>query len=412
MNANLKFYGPDRLKNMEEGRFNQIVELMNVAQGETRADTIEVLLRAKQEREKKERPKSPLCKEAAAETIQMAARRKSRTSHSSTSSGNTTSAPSTPVVEAEKSPPELKPWELFDAPDVPEPAPVVKSGPHKLRVAAFNSHKLRVNKVGLDSQWLNLIKVFGSMFDVILVSEVPSEEKKKPTQTAAYAFKRLLDAYSPDAPFNALVSAPSGPGNPETHHIFVKSYLEVVEFDTAFEANQTKLDHAPFSVHIYDERFKNEDNRNWVITSVHFPPKTRARERDAQLNAFLQEYSTSSDLRLGQPMTYKGARDAKKSFTNHIIAGDFNVYPDRDLYKLTSRGFDAPLLGEHISTSAGLQSYDNFIVSIDTSKRFTINREVMELEMPKKAGQDGVSDHNPIAATFTEVALVKKMSSK
>jgi endonuclease/exonuclease/phosphatase family metal-dependent hydrolase len=410
VDANLKHYGVERLKKMEDEKFNKIVELMRAAPGEDRAETVDQLLAVKNERAK-ERSKSPLSNEVAAVTIQAMARRKSRGSRSSSSSHETTSAPGTPAgptpKEAEKQP-EIMPWDLFDAPETPMPTPLAKTGPHELRIVAFNSLKLRINKVALDSQWLNLIKTFACTFDVILISEVPAEENKKPTQTRAFAFKRLLDAYSPDAPFAALISDPCGPGNPETHHIFVKSYLDVVEFGTNFEARKTKLDHAPFSVHVVDERFEHSDNQNWVITSVHFPPKTRSRDRDVQLNAFLEEYNLSANFRLNTPLSAKGARDAKRSLVNHVVAGDFNVYPDRDEYKLASRGFDAPLFGEHIATSAGSESYDNFLVSVDTSKRFTINRQVLELEMVKKPGQDGVSDHHPVAASFKETKLVKK----
>jgi endonuclease/exonuclease/phosphatase family metal-dependent hydrolase len=410
VDANLKHYGVERLKKMDGEKFNKIVELMKVAPGEDRAETVDQLLAAKKERAK-ERPKSPLAKEAAAQAIQAMARRKSRESRSSSSSHETTSAPGTPAgptpKEAEKQP-EIVPWELFDAPETPLPPPPAKKTAHELKVAAFNAYKLRVGKAGLDSQWINLIKTLAATCDVIMISEAPAEERKKPEEMRAFKFKRILDSYSPDAPFDLLMSTPSGPGNLESHHVYVKSHLQVVEFMDHPDAGKTTLDHAPFSVHVYDDRFENEDNRNWIFTSIHLPPKTRARERDAQLNAFLHEYSASSDFRMKQPMSYKGARDAKMSPVNHVIAGDFNVYPDRDVYKLASRGFDAPLLGEHVSTSAGGEAYDNFLVSVDAAKRFTINRQVLELEMMKKAGQDGVSDHNPIIASFKEAKLVKK----
>ena len=418
VNANLKYFGHDRLRNMEKVRFNQIVKLMNVVPGEDREATVEQLLAAKKEREGKERSKSPLGRDAAAEAIQTAARQKARTSRSSSSPGATpvTTPVTTPTLKPVATPakrlPQLKPWELFDAPDtpgVPMPVTLKKTGPHQLKVAAFNSYKLRVGKAGLDSQWVNLIKTFAVTCDIIMISEAPAEEHKNSKDRRGFTFQNLLNAYSPEAPFSTfLISTPSGPGNLESHHVYVKSHLEVLDFKDQPVAGKTTLDHAPFSLHVYDERFENEDNRNWIFTSVHFPPKTRARERDVQLHAFLHEYNTSSEFRLNQPMTAKGARDAKTCLVNHVVAGDFNVYPDRDIYKLASRGFDAPLLGEHVSTSAGCQAYDNFLVSTDTAKRFTINRQVLELEMMKKHGQDGISDHNPIIASFTESRLVKK----
>jgi len=47
---------------------------------------------------------------------------------------------------------------------------------HELRIASFNSLKLRTGKAGLEEQWLLLIATLAT-FDIVLVQEVPSEPK-------------------------------------------------------------------------------------------------------------------------------------------------------------------------------------------------------------------------------------------
>ena len=291
---------------------------------------------------------------------------------------------------------------------------------HKMRVVAFNSLKLRLYAEELMEQWGMLMQTF-SQFDVILVSEVPAEPNVKHLdQTRAFGMKHLLDMYSHDAAgrgedeaiedlWQMAISKPSGPGNLEIHTAFVKRPVELLRFSTNFEAMGVTLDHAPLCCVVKDGRFESADDQTWALSSVHFPPKARHRQRDAQLKAFLGAYSTSSDFRGKTPFNPKGAKDARVACVHHVIAGDFNCYPAEDEFQLKKHGFAPPLLGESISTSAGSQAYDNFLVCEDTEKSFALNRTVLELEThhDPSSGTKGLSDHSPILLSIQEVKKTK-----
>ena len=292
---------------------------------------------------------------------------------------------------------------------------------HKLRVVAFNSLKLRLNAAALKDDWPLLMKTF-SQFDVILVSEVPAEPSVKQLEnTRAYGMKKCLDMYSHEIGgkgedeaiedrWQMAISEPSGPGNLEVHTAFVKRPVELVRFCTNLDAGGLALDHAPLCCVVKDDRFESTDSQTWAFSSVHFPPKARHRQRDEQLKAFLGAYSTSSDFRGKTPFNPKGAKDARVACVHHVIAGDFNCYPAEDEFQLKKHGFAPPLLGESISTSAGSQAYDNFLVCEDTEKSFALNRTVLELEThhDPSSGTKGLSDHSPILLSIQEMPTVKK----
>ena len=302
----------------------------------------------------------------------------------------------------------------------PEVVRTVFKKHHKIRVAAFNSLKLRLQMVGLEEQWMSLMRSFAS-FDVILVSEVPSEPSiKKLQDKRAYGMKRVLDTFSHqvagkadsdhiDDLWQLVLSEPSGPGNPEIHAVFVKKPITVLpkKTTTNFNAGGVPLDHAPFCVVVHDDRFERTDDRTWAFTSVHFPPKSRSSDRDAQLRAFFRSYADSAEFRANTPFTEKGAKDAIQAVVNHVIAGDFNTYPAD--FALEKDGFSPPLIGESISTSAGGQSYDNFVLSDHTTRKFALSSHVLELASYHSPSKDekGVSDHSPILLSIREQPRAK-----
>jgi hypothetical protein len=108
-------------------------------------------------------------------------------------------------------------------------------------------------------------------------------------------------------------------------------------------------------------------------------------------------------VRLHRPFTAQGARDARTNQAIHLVAGDFNCYPDFETI-----GFSSPLLGSKISTSSGDNAYDNFLLNRDSTSRLSWCAEVLELSNIKKKGEDGLSDHHPILLKIIEQTTTRK----
>jgi endonuclease/exonuclease/phosphatase family metal-dependent hydrolase len=278
---------------------------------------------------------------------------------------------------------------------------------HELRICSFNSLKLRTGKMGLEDQWLWLLATLATE-DVVLIQEVPAQQTLRDGEkTRAEVFKELLEHHSGDT-WTMVRSEPCGPGNLEVHEALVRHPIEVISYCTNRTACGVPLDHAPLTLKLKDARFKHEGDRTWVLTSVHFPPKSRARDRDVQINAFMKAYEREAAFRLDTPLTEKGAKDARKPTAHHLVCGDFNCHPGSG-FELASRGFAPPLLGEHVSTSAGGEAYDNFIVSTFGANKFSFDADVLELAVPAVPckGQDGISDHSPIVLKIRDVTSTK-----
>jgi len=410
--TNLRYVGEKRLLSMEDAELMALARFIRIEsdtelQSIQKADLIRQILQKKQERASLGHPKSPLCPTSAAVIIQERVRVAKR---------DTPVLVPSPSAECEIAD---RNDALDDTKSITNLQAVIKKR-HKLRVVAFNSLKLRLSVLALREQWSVLMKSFAN-FDVILVSEVPSEPHAKAVEeTRAYGMKHLLNMYSHELNgredgeevediWQIALSKPSGPGNPEVHAVFAKRPVDILRFTTNFNASGTALDHAPACVVVFDDRFEDPNHKTWAFSSVHFPPKARMRERDAQLKAFLSAYSTNAEFRCDAPFTAKGAKDAKLKCVHHVVAGDFNCYPDEETFELQKHGFAAPLLGEHISTSAGENAYDNFLVCSSTEKSFALNRTVLELEMHQKPvdGTAGVSDHSPILLSIQEMPATK-----
>lgn len=297
---------------------------------------------------------------------------------------------------------------------------------HGIRICSFNALKLRTERAGLADQWLALSAVFAS-FDVILMQEVPAPTGKRDSEfeQRVTAFADLLQKHTDKSrSWSMLESRPSSSfdatgkqtGNWEVHTCFVKSPVEFVDqkWTTMENINNVKMDYAPFSVLLKDPRFLDPGEGLFLVTSVHFPPTQRSEARDTQLKAILKGYPTNSTARLNTPFTSKGAADARRAKPMHIICGDFNVFPDDAVYELTKNGWAPPLLGEEISTSSGRRSYDNFIIDVESQRRFQFCAEVLQLAMPQRSvkGEIGLSDHNPIVLVVRDAQNTKHRASK
>ena len=316
---------------------------------------------------------------------------------------------------------------------------VVKS--HALRFCSFNAMKLKLSHpckaadesdddehtVGykgsdkgeaLTRKWMMLAAVMSS-YDVIVMQEIPG--KQKSCDTRMNRFHDMLSLASDESwTWQALHSRPSGKDGKtegtgaEVHVAFFKSPIELRGFGTLMKAGAMALDYAPLQLHLYDPRFEQEADREFVLTSVHLPPKGRKQARDSQLGALLRNYAAAdtSEYRLNLP--FAPNKETKRSPT-HVIAGDFNVFPGSvdddgtEDYGMTAAGFVAKI-PQNAATSAGGQHYDNFLVNKASDERLVIGGGILRLKPEATAnsrqGEPGLSDHWPITLTVQEYAKV------
>lgn len=201
----------------------------------------------------------------------------------------------------------------------------------RISFVAFNSLKLRLDDRDLHSGFEELVKRFAEA-DVILVSEVSAGSQR--------SFQRINKLRSMleecGDKWTSAVSAPSGPGNPEVHVVLVKAPIQILRSVTTSCANDVSLDYAPISVVIQDDRMGAFGK--FVVTSVHFPPASRAKQRDSQISSFLQCYKSESAVRCDTPFTVQGARDARIGFPTHVIGGDFNCWIGDKKYETSTKG--------------------------------------------------------------------------
>ena len=302
--------------------------------------------------------------------------------------------PSPPRRPATPAPPEFAPS------DAEEEGPVASrtrasiwKPRYSLKICAFNALKLRLDRDGLEDDWRELIADFAQDMDVIVLSEV---------RASTALFKRravgLLDRLNlvGESVWSLVTSESSGPGIPELHVILCKSPIRVVRSQTLQAIGSIKMDHAPFSALLGDSR---PGGGRVVVTSVHMPPETRARERDVQIVRLLEMYGKTgeSTVRLETPFTTRGAKDAKTPFVAHVLAGDWNAYLGNPRYEASKWGFEV-LFGENTKTTAGRRAFDNFLLSEDTRDNYTISAKVLELAVHQNSRKSviGLSDHSPI----------------
>jgi len=253
---------------------------------------------------------------------------------------------------AELEPPAPPPEEREVAP-TDEPLVVAK---HQLRICSFNALKLRLsnptgkahgdddddeNSVGykgsaegeqLTRKWLMLAAVMSS-YDVVVMQEIPGRAELCDARMRVF-HDMLHLATEPDRQWTAVHSLVSGKNGKtqgsgaEVHVAFVKSPVTIVGVDTLLKVGATQLDYAPLQLRLHDPRFADPADRDYVLSSVHLPPRDRADARDDQLSALLRHYSApdTSEYRMQQP--FRPNRETKRA-PMHIIAGDFNAFPGK-----------------------------------------------------------------------------------
>lgn len=283
---------------------------------------------------------------------------------------------SEPADEATQTPQTTSPTSVAD--------PGIFKVKHKLEFIVFNALKLRVFRDDLKDQFQKLVERF-ALADVIVMSEVSNLERAK-------EFLSYLNRFGE---WQLRTSTPSKPSN-EVHAFFVKASIRLIRQVTTMAVGTRDFSHAPFTLLLQDKNLGR-----FVVSSVHFPPQSKAAERDLQIRAFVKAYTEESALRCDTPITEKGAKDAKAALPVHMIAGDFNCWPGAPEYGLEERGF-TPLLGKHVSTTSGKQAFDNALVTENAKHKFAIASSVLELANPQNShrGEIGLSDHSPVSFRF------------
>ena len=273
---------------------------------------------------------------------------------------------------------------------------------YQLRVVAFNSLKLRVEREGLGCDWAAMGKLM-STYDIIVMSEVPADLKR--------AEKMLARLNAWDSHFMMLASEASGASGAsgaenEVHVMYVRAGLHVIGRHTHHRMDGVAMDYAPFSLLLADPTL--EKGPLVCVTSLHMPPaspESRRRERDAQIHRLLKSYAGEVRVNLGVSFTDKGAADAKCGACVHVLAGDFNAALGTSEYGARDHGFDV-LFGYGTKTTSGQRSFDNFALSLNTRNHFEISASVLQLARPQNSRKSeiGLSDHHPIALTLESAA--------
>ena len=284
----------------------------------------------------------------------------------------------------------------------PDPSPTISppvgsrvfKDKHTVTVIAFNALKLRLDQEELQDHFEQLAARFAEA-DIVMISEVSCGSQK--TAGRASAFKSMLSSNGSE--WSMAVSEPSGPGNLETHVVLVKAPISVIRYVTTSAADGVALDHAPLSVLVEDTRLGNFGSM--VLTSVHFPPESRAKHRDSQIASFLRCYRTESTMRCETPFTLSGAKDARAKLPVHIVGGDFNAWIGDKKYSAVTSEYET-VFGAHVATTSGNKAFDNFLLSSHARDYFTVSCKVLELETSQNSHKcrKGLSDHSPILLTL------------
>jgi endonuclease/exonuclease/phosphatase family metal-dependent hydrolase len=282
---------------------------------------------------------------------------------------------------------------------------------HELNVVCFNALKLRLDREELQEHWDAAVLEF-SGYDLLLLSEVRASDKLF-RDRAQFLLKMLNDQVEdPNGPqWNMHVSDPSGPGAPEVHLALARAPLKVLAVSTLSTIDGLSMDHAPMVVSLEDARFVGE-LRRFNFVSVHMPPKStkeRRGQRDAQIEKLLKWYSSQSELRHNAPFTNQAARETRKKapYVAHVVGGDWNA-DAKELRELGAETHGWEVLLGSVRTSSGGKSYDNWLINRDAKDHLTTGVHVLDLQQYANfsRGQQGISDHAPIALRLTEVPRV------
>ena len=289
------------------------------------------------------------------------------------------------------------------APVTPAPSRPVLAPARKIRILTFNALKLRVDAPALAQEWTELAAVFNA-HDVVVLQEVSAR--------LALFQPRFLDGLLAklrrlDATWRYVRSEPSGgsprDGSLEVHVVLYKPPVELksgVAPTTLATVAGVAMAHAPLvaTLHAHGLEFN--------VVSVHLPPASTARrpERDRQLRALLKHYPLEAALRNQRIFRRDGRR-----FVLHLLAGDFNASPGelrRLAEEVAPRTWTRALLGDKGAATAVKRGYDNFLAHFDDAFYASWTPSVEVLRLARHAnfarGEDGVSDHSPVALTLTQ----------
>lgn len=253
-----------------------------------------------------------------------------------------------------------------------------------LKICAFNTLKLRLEKECLSEQWRRLIRAFADM-DVLVFSEVHAGVEWKSRRLMP--FLDLINEISTEKWLLATSEESGG----EIHTVFTKGSCKVIRKCTH---TGLSLTYSPFTVLI---DVNDKDAPLVAVTSVHMPPESKRSLRDDEIIKFLKHYDFSTTHRLDTPLTTKGAHDSQHRPVVHVLAGDWNVWIGKPKYSPFLSNYEV-LLGENITTTSGRRSFDNFLISRNTRSNFMISSSVLEFAVPQNSRMRtiGLSDHSPI----------------
>jgi len=293
-----------------------------------------------------------------------------------------------------------------------------------VRVACFNSCKLREQTLGMHDQFLAFTAMLAQSFDVIVFQEVPAGGDADAQLTR---LAKIFEEHTPRFDiFQYAVSEASGPVSSasegknakykERHAVFVRAPLRILAHREIEELDGARFDYRPLAVLIQmdEEAADILGTDRMVVTSIHMPPTDRKKARDQQLRALLKHYPLNADARVDEAFSIKAHRDAKRKGEKavHLLCGDFNCHPGAtekdgaEVYGLRAAGWARPLIGDEIPTSAGGRTLDNFLLDSEAEaklhNRAVVTAEVLSVDFLRRPatenheGQKGLSDHMPI----------------
>ena len=281
--------------------------------------------------------------------------------------------------------------------------PQVFRSAHEIHIVAFNSLKLRLDHPDLEDEWDAAVLEFAK-YDVLMFSEVRAGDKQ--CKARVLRLIKMLQECTEDQ-WTWRMSEPS---NSEVHLLVVKRPIDIVSIQTLHRVDGQGLDYAPLVAYIEDVRFVGK-LRRFCLTSLHAPPSSgsvRRSQRDAQLGKLLATYPIEASLRFHLPFTDQAAKETgKKSawpYVAHIIAGDFNASAS-ELRELGAERNGFEIVFGNVRTSSGGKAYDNFLVNRECKDHLTLGANVLDLARYANfsRGQQGLSDHAPVALRLTEV---------
>ena len=184
--------------------------------------------------------------------------------------------------------------------------------------------------------------------------------------------------------------------------------LEVIDTMTHHKrydgkGEQFDMDYPPFTIFLRDDRFQEEACKRIALTSVHLPPEARARDRNVQgkgfLNSYMYQREWPDQFKKDRPFTFN---KFSKPFCTHIIGGDFNCVPTKELEVSPNHWWQA--FGSHIATSSGGKPLDNWLVNQSAVEK-------VWLDVRKNVGY--LSHHGPYSDhDVIQLELIERVKPK